>query len=343
MIRGSVEAARAIRFVAIFVVGLVIAMGGAMIYAVAVQTRQERAAVDRPRLASPSGAVSDPPEVAKEVSAPATGMGSVVPVPAATPTETELVVSPPRTSVVPASALAANLTRNRPPEVEPQPSKADSQTSGRTSTLAASTINTSSTAFVAAPLMHGSNIAAGKEAKPTAVSAPEPQPRTVTLWSGTPLIVKLNSAISTSHTAKGEYFWATLEKPIVRDGFIIADAGSPVKGEIIAAKHGGVFHGAADLRLILVELHTTDKQAVPIESASLDDHGRARNPVTGTIRSAFGATVGVLTGTHGDGSFVPQQETEARTGKKGRDIMLPANTLLQFQLAAPVSLTEHTR
>jgi hypothetical protein len=190
-------------------------------------------------------------------------------------------------------------------------------------------------------LTHGSEIAAKTETKPAAVSAPPP--RTVTLWSGTPLIVKLNSAISTNHAAKGDYFWATLEKPIVRDGFIIADAGSPVKGEIIEAKHGGVFRRSADLRLVLIELHTTDKQTVPIESAYLDDRGHGRNPVTGTIRSAFGATVGALTGMRGDGSFVPDQDAEARTVKNGRNITLPANTLLQFQLAAPVSLTEHAR
>jgi hypothetical protein len=154
------------------------------------------------------------------------------------------------------------------------------------------------------------------------------------------LTVKLAEPLSTDQSKEGQYFRATLAVPVVEDGFVIADAGSGVTGEVVESRHPGLFGRAPDLRLTLVQIRTTDNQVVRVETISWNDRGRSRNPVTGTIRSAVGA-VGALTGAvHSNGVLAPQNTQTAAAN--GHNVLLPANTVLEFRLAAPVSLTEHT-
>jgi hypothetical protein len=170
-------------------------------------------------------------------------------------------------------------------------------------------------------------------------SASAPQPHVVTLWSGTPLLVKVADTLSTDRARKGQLFRATLQSPVVSDGVTIAEAGAAVTGQVIESKRAGKFGSAPDLRLILVDIHSTDNQTVRVETVSWNDRGRSHNPVTGPIRSAIGAVSGVVTRASRDGAIVPEQSSEAAV-RNGRDLILPANAVLQFRLAAPVSVTE---
>lgn len=185
------------------------------------------------------------------------------------------------------------------------------------------------------PILSQSDDAAGKPAS----AATAARPHTVTLWSGTPLTVKLIDPLSTERVKEGQYFHATLASPIVRDGFVIAEAGSGVTGKVITSKHAGLFGHAPDLRLVLVELRTTDNQLVHVQTTSWDDRGRGHNLVSGTVRSAFGAVSGAVTGAvRGSGLLA-----EDRSSTDGRNVFVPSNSILEFRLAAPVSLTERTR
>jgi hypothetical protein len=155
------------------------------------------------------------------------------------------------------------------------------------------------------------------------------------------LTVKLTEPLSTDHAKAGQYFRATLAVPLTRNGVVIADAGSGVTGEVVAAKRLGMFGRAPDLRLVLVELRTTDNQIVHIQTSSWDARGRGYNPVSGTVRSAFGAVSGALAGAARGSGLVAEDDGARFTGS--RNVFLPANSILEFQLATPLSVIERTR
>ena len=69
----------------------------------------------------------------------------------------------------------------------------------------------------------------------TPVAAPA-QPHVVTLPSGTSISIRMGETLSTDHNFSGDTFRASLDRPIVQDGFIIAEKGSKVLGKIASLR-----------------------------------------------------------------------------------------------------------
>ncbi len=336
------ETARAIRLLAVFVVGVVLAMGGAMIYSVAAQSSEERPSFHRPpAYPDQSSGVSHRPEFAAGIS-PVTAtrepeaIDSVVKVPMPPANEPSVAyVQAPATTVVrtpvPSGGLGS-ISQPRTAATATPVSTTGQLTSNRPSSQAVEISSTARASTIrpwTAPA--GESNVAADDVPPSAghPASAKSEPHTVTLWSGTPLIVKLAEPLSTDHVKKGRSFLASLESPIVRDGFVIAEAGSQVTGDVIESKRSGVFGRAPDLRLILVKIHTTDDQDVRIETTSWDGRDQSHRPAGGAMRNVFGA-------------FSEAWISEAPFVKGHHNLILPENTTLQFRLAAPVSLTEHT-
>lgn len=347
-----VDGAKTIRLIAVFVGAIVVAMGGAMIYSIASQMRRQ-------------------PNLAAQASQPRTEDGELSNG-VATTTGPRLAERPPSAEIAKRSSEQPTGAHMRPPEMtilrvdgqENRPRmpevQAPSYAAASTSPLPTPTSRANAAAWSSPPavsakrplnsqppttqLLNAAQIAPSPSpddeppSKP-ASAATAARPHTVTLWSGMPLTVKLIDPLSTDHVKPGQYFHATLAAPIVRDGFVIAEPGSGATGKVIASKHAGMFGRAPDLRLILVELRTTDNQIVHVQTTSWDDRGRGHNLVSGTVRSAFGAVSGAVTGAARGSGLVAQD----RASTDSRNVFLPTNSLLEFRLAAPVSLTEHTR
>ena len=298
---------------------VVLAVGASMIFGIAMKFKHPAPDLDVHRTEQPSGATAQTParsEVpAAQASADESGDESTfvhVPVDDG---------APPSTVTLPVQTGSAHLGAPKPPPVQvagPAPI---------ISTPPAPDGNTVFSAFPSPKTTPSSAANSNKEPNPS----PTPEPHTVTLSSGTILKVRLTQPVSTDGGSKGQLFNATLLSPIVQDGYVIADSGAPVTGEIVESKRAGKFGGTADLQLVLVEMHTTDQQDVRIESTSWNDHGRSHRLITAPFR-----VLGALSGSHGSGA---QEYNVAAV--HGRNITLPADTVLQFELAAPVSLTEH--
>ena len=89
-------------------------------------------------------------------------------------------------------------------------------------------------------------VAAPKRAEPAPILQPDRvvenanrTPHSVTIPAGTILTVRLREAIDTSKQSKDDPFTATLDVPLVIDGFIIAEKGSTVRGKITELVHAG--------------------------------------------------------------------------------------------------------
>jgi hypothetical protein len=173
-----------------------------------------------------------------------------------------------------------------------------------------------------------------------APAAVPPAPHVVTLQSGTSLIVRLAETVSTDRKYAGDAFLATLETPLVIDGFIIADKGSKVTGKIAGLQKTLV-------QLTVTEINTTDGQRVAVETALFEkrteDH-RGKDAAKIGGGAALGAIIGAIAGGGKGAAIGAGVGGGAGTGAvllgRGKPISLPAETQLTFQLTRPATITE---
>jgi hypothetical protein len=88
----------------------------------------------------------------------------------------------------------------------------------------------------------------------------------------------------------GDAFTATLTKPIVVDGVVVASRGQNVTGRVTEAKKAGRVSGTSRLGIQLIELPVVDGQQLPIQSELLTRNGTTS---TGRDAGAIAATTGV--------------------------------------------------
>jgi hypothetical protein len=175
-----------------------------------------------------------------------------------------------------------------------------------------------------------------------------PQPHTVTIPAGTSLAVRLTEKLSTEHNFTGDTFRAALDKPIILDGFIIADRGAKVLGRIVKAQKPGKMEGIAELSLVLTEVSTTDGQRVAIdtnESLRKGPSNTNEEVIKMAGGAALGAIIGALAGGGRGAAIGAGAGGAAGTGAvllgKGKPAVIQNETRLTFELANPVTITEH--
>jgi len=175
-----------------------------------------------------------------------------------------------------------------------------------------------------------------------------PQPHVVTLQPGLNLVIRLGETLSTDHNFSGDTFRATLDRPLILDGFVIADKGSKVLGKIAGLDKAGKFDGTSNLQLSLTEINTTDGQRVRIQTAFLNRKGASPNTGQEAARVGGGAILGAIIGAvagGGKGAAIGAGAGGAAGAGsvmlgKGRPVVIPTETQLSFQLSAPTTITE---
>jgi hypothetical protein len=172
-------------------------------------------------------------------------------------------------------------------------------------------------------------------------------PQTVTIPSGTVLAVRLRQLISTDRQSVGDAFAATLDQPIVIDGFVIADKGSNVRGKITSLDAPGRVKGRAAISLELTEINTTDGQRVDIHTDAYRNEaasGKKGDVAKVGAGAVIGAVIGAIAG-GGKGAAIGAGVGGAAGGgtvlaTKGEDVRLTSETRLTFRLTENVTLTE---
>jgi hypothetical protein len=96
--------------------------------------------------------------------------------------------------------------------------------------------------------------------------APKPEPRKVTLNTGTVVVIRLSEPLSADRATDGDLFHAILAEPVVADGLVIAERGARVTGRIVEAHKPGRFGAKSLLELELSNLATSDGQDIPVST-----------------------------------------------------------------------------
>jgi hypothetical protein len=233
------------------------------------------------------------------------------------------VARPASHAVVPAPVEQAKVETAPPPMPEPPPSSAP--------------------APVVAP-----EPPPGAPAPPAAETRSEtPQPRSVTISSGTLVNVRLVDTISTERSRQGDSIVATLDEPLVVDGLVIAEKGARADGRVVDLLEAGRVKGLAHLSLELTSLMLSDGQKVELRTARFEKEGpssKTEDSQKVGIGAAIGAAIGAIAG-GGKGAAIGAASGGAAGGgvvaaTRGKPAVLTAETKISFRVEQPVTITE---
>lgn len=177
--------------------------------------------------------------------------------------------------------------------------------------------------------------AAPKAAAPAAAAAAPKAPATgVTVPAGTPLSVRLKDSLDSNRHSNGHRFTAALEGNLVVAGTTVARKGSPVYGELVGKKKSGRLRGKSEFTVRLTAV-SIDGTIVPITSSGCQvvTENTAKK-TAGTV--ARGAAIGGLAKGSKGAKNGAKWGAGAAILTAGNSIFIPAGTLLEFSLAAPL-------
>jgi hypothetical protein len=174
-----------------------------------------------------------------------------------------------------------------------------------------------------------------------------PAPRRVTIPAGTAIVVRTQNTLSSERNLQGDTFVATLDQPLVVDGYVVAERGAEVEGVVTRVQKAGRVEGVADLEIELVRLHTADGQRIPIATDLHDVQGpRSRGSDAKKIGAAagIGAVIGAIAG-GGKGAAIGAGIGAGAGGgtvlaTRGKPSVIPSESRLTFRLRTPVEITE---
>lgn len=186
---------------------------------------------------------------------------------------------------------------------------------------------------------------------PAAAAAPAPAPApaaangVVTVPAGQSILIRMIDGVDSSKNHVGDVFHASLETDLTVGDTIVARKGTDIYGRLAEAAKSGNFSGKSELQLELTRL-VIDGRDYPIVSSDYTLQGKGQGSSTAKKvggGAAIGAIIGAIAG-GGKGAAIGAAAGGATGGAvqvltKGAQVKIPSETLLEFRLQQPVSVT----
>lgn len=246
-----------------------------------------------------------------------------------------LEVSAPAQAAAPAPTVEPAAQQEEPPAPAPERRRATRHRERRAPAASESASNTM--AMNSAP-------ASATPAEPTP-PPPPPPPKPVVVPAGTNIAIRLIEPIDSEKNQTGQSFRATLDSPLAdENGNVVIPAGFDVTGRLDEVKSAGRFAGQSDIVMSLTQL-SVHGRSYSLQTNQYSRKASSRGKAT-AAKVGGGAAVGaILGGLLGGGKGAAIGATVgagAGTGvsaaTKGQQIVLPSETVLNFQLQAPLSV-----
>lgn len=176
-------------------------------------------------------------------------------------------------------------------------------------------------------------------------SVPLPSREVVTIQPGTVLTVRLAENLSSDTSRPGDTFRAALAAPLVVNGLLVARTDSVVLGRVTEARKSPLIRGRSELSLTLTDIATADGSLVRIVTNNVEQKGSHRglvNTAEAATGAAVGAVVGAVTGAaEGAGISSGARSTNKANGfiANKRATVFPAGTQVTFDLAGPITVS----
>ena len=186
---------------------------------------------------------------------------------------------------------------------------------------------------------------AGYSAVPcAATSAPAQSKKKITVPAGTRILIRMVDSIDSSKQKTGYRFTATLETNLQSDNVVVAPRGTTVYGRLADASSAGRMSGSSELTLELTDI-VINGTAYPLLTSTYEIKGKGEGKKT-TRKIIGGAGLGALIGGvagGGTGAAIGAVAggatgTAVAASKKGEQLQIPSESLLEFRLEQPVAL-----
>jgi hypothetical protein len=182
-----------------------------------------------------------------------------------------------------------------------------------------------------------------------AVRAAEPAPMpaggAVTIPAGQAMLVRMIDGVDSSKNHVGDIFHASLETDLVINGGLVARKGTDLYGRLANAKEAGHMAGSSELQLELTRM-VVDGRDYPVVSSDYTLKGKGRGVNTAEKvggGAAVGAIIGAIAGGGKGASIGAGVGSAAGAGvqvfTRGQQVKVPSETLLEFRLQQPVTIT----
>jgi hypothetical protein len=184
--------------------------------------------------------------------------------------------------------------------------------------------------------------------QPEPARPPQPPPpvvRTVSVPADTTLPIRLADALDTATTQTGQTIHGTLAADIIADDMVAIPRGTPVVGRVVDAKDATHFSGSSLLSIELTQIELKG-QAIPVSTSAFSQQGKGRGKNT-AVKTGGGAAIGAIIGAIAGGGKGAAIGAASGGGlgagvnavTKGEQVKIPAETLINFKLQSPVSVT----
>lgn len=176
------------------------------------------------------------------------------------------------------------------------------------------------------------------------LGAPAQSNKRVTVPAGTRILIRTIDPIDSTKQKTGYRFTASLETNLQWDDVIVAPRGTTVYGRLAEASSAGRMKGSSELELELTDI-VINGSAQPILTSTYEIKGKGEGKKTagkilggtglgaligGIAGGGTGAAIGALAGAAGG--------TAVAASKKGEQLQIPSESLLEFRLEQPVAL-----
>ncbi len=193
------------------------------------------------------------------------------------------------------------------------------------------------------PGIFGEGFRSGYSNQASANAAAQTKKR-ITVPAGTRILIRMVDSIDTTKQTKGYRFTATLETNLQAEDTVVAPRGTTLYGRLAEASSAGKMSGSSELTLELTDI-VINGNAIPLLTSTYEVKGKGEggNTAKKVVGGAgLGALIGGLAG-GGKGAAIgagagAATGTAVAASKKGQQLQIPSETLLEFRLQQPVSL-----
>lgn len=180
--------------------------------------------------------------------------------------------------------------------------------------------------------------------------APAPAPASaaggeVTIPAGQSILIRMVDGVDSAKNHVGDIFHASLETDLNVNGMLVAHKGTDVYGRLAESKKSGNFTGKSELQLELTRL-VIDGHDYPLVSSDYTLQGKGQGSQTAKkvgVGAVAGTIIGAIAG-GGKGAAIGAAAGGA-TGAgvqvltKGAQVKVPSETVLEFRLEQPATVT----
>jgi len=177
-----------------------------------------------------------------------------------------------------------------------------------------------------------------------AASPAQQKPQRITVPAGTRVLIRMVDSIDSSKQKTGYRFTANLETNLQAEDKVIAPRGTTIYGVLASASSAGKMTGSSQLTLELTDI-VINGTSYPLMTSTYEIKGKGEGKKTaGKVigGAGLGALIGGLAG-GGTGAAIGAAAgaaggTAIAASKKGEQLQIPSESLLEFRLEQPVKL-----